>query len=59
MTVTVTARGAEGAGLALTVKTAPWPSLTPLPAVTLTSGAGGSSLSATLTEAEPRVAETL
>ena len=48
--MTVTASGAEGAGLAVTVKDAVPPSLTPAPAVTLTSGSttsGASSLSST------------
>ena len=57
--MTVTASGAEGAGLAVTVKDAVPPSVTPAPAVTLTSGAGGSSLSATPTLAVPWVAETV
>ena len=59
LTVTLTVRSASGAGLALTVKDAVPPSVTPLPAVTLTSGPAASSLSRTLTEAEPLPAETV
>ena len=51
-------RSSDGAGLAVTVKPALPPSVTPAPAVTLTSGPGASS-SATLTVAEVWVAETV
>ena len=57
VTVTVTDSGDAGAGAAVRVKDALWPSVTPVPAVTLTSGVagggGGSSSSATSTVAAP------
>ena len=59
LTVTLTDSGELGAGLAVTVKLAFPPSVIPLPAVMLTTGLGGSSLSDTATEAEPFVEETV
>ena len=60
-TVTLTDNGADGAGLAATVKLAFAPSVTPAPAATLTSGVtgGGSSSSATFTDADPAIPDTV
>ena len=58
-TVRLTDSGAVGDGVAVTVNWASPPSVTSLPAVTLTSGSGGPSLSATPTEAVPSSADTV
>ena len=50
--VTLTASGEAGAGLAVSVKTALPPSVTALPAETVTSGSGAPSSSRTVTVAE-------
>ena len=61
VTVSDTDSGDAGAGLAVTVNDALVPSVTPGPAVTLTSGVadGGSSSSETATVAEPCDDDTL
>ena len=59
VTVTLTVSGADGAGVAESVKVTFPPSSPPAVPLMFTSGAGGSSLSATLTLAVPPAPETL